>query len=121
MNKKRIGIKSWILLFFLAVVVVIYSLVSFVVVPKAASFTTPHKWRMIPLRQTKEIVHGYLGQPLPTNSGGPDTWVAGSKGKMYFLRIYYVKDTIASGFSIHYVFKNRFMSKDYLLDSMSIR
>lgn len=92
------------------------------VVPKTASFTIPQKWRMIPLRESREIVHNYFGEPLPkNNSKDGDIWANGSKGKMYFLRIYYVSDTIALGYSIHYQYKNWFGSRDYLIDSLSIR
>ena len=92
------------------------------IVPKAASFTTPHKWRMIPLRESKEIVRNYFGEPLPeSNAKAGDVWSSGSKGKMYFLHVYYISDTIALGYSIHYQYKTWFGSRDYLIDSLSIR
>ena len=92
------------------------------VVPKTAQLTVPGRWSMLPLRQTKDIVHNYLGEPITQNNAtGYDEWAGGSKGKMYFLKIYYVSDTIAAGYSIHYRYKNFLVSKDYLIDSFSIR
>jgi len=94
------------------------------VVPKTASVIIPRKWQMIPLRQTKDIVHDYLGEPLkgknsPDSTG--EVWADGSKGKMYYLRIHYISDTIAVGYTIHYQYKNWLMSRSYLIDSASIR
>ena len=93
-------------------------------VPKTAFLTIPRKWQMIPLRQTKEIVHDYLGEPgaekNPHNSTGEE-WANGNKRKMYFLRIYYVSDTMAVSYSIHYQYKNWLVSRRYLIDSASIR
>ncbi len=97
-----------------------YYLIFDIVIPKTAAFTTPQKWRMIPLRQPKEIVHDYLGKPVNTQNG-VDVWTGGSKGKMYFLRMYYVSDTIASGYAIHYHYSNSILSRKYLIDSVSIR
>lgn len=115
--------KSYLILIILLVAMVIFHYLIFdIIVPKTAAFTTPQKWKMIPLRQTKEIVHGYFGEPVTSvKSDGSEQWTGGAKGKMYYLRIYYVSDTIASGYSIHYQYKAWFGSRDYLIDSLSIR
>ena len=115
--------KSIIILLIICVVMIIFHYLVFdLIVPKTAAFTIPQKWKMVPLRQTKEIVHGYFGEPVPgTKTGGSEFWTGGSKGKMYYLRIYYVSDTIASGYSIHYQYNAWFGSRDYLIDSLSIR
>jgi hypothetical protein len=92
------------------------------VVPKTAAITIPQKWRMIPLRQAKDIVHDYFGEPLPQyNTSESEVWANGSKGKIYFLRIHYLADTVAISYSIHYQFSNWFSSRNYLVDSSSIR
>jgi hypothetical protein len=63
-----------------------------------------------------------FGEPVAgIKADGSEEWTGGSKGKMYYLRIYYVSDTIASGYSIHYQYKAWFGSRDYLIDSLSIR
>ena len=120
---KQVGKKSTLVM--VAVMFVVAGMYFFIfewVVPKTASLTVPGKWNMLPLRQTKEIVHNYLGEPITQkNAAGYDEWAGGSKGKMYFLKIYYVSDTIAAGYSIHYQYKNFLISKDYLVDSFSIR
>ena len=113
-----IGKKTAALIVLLLVLTGLKFLVFDFVVPKTAAVTLPRKWRMIPLRQTKEIVHNYLGEPI---AAAPEAWADGSKGKMYFLKIYYISDTIASAYSIHYQYKNWFGSRDYLIDSFSIR
>jgi len=110
-----------ILVLILAILTGLYFVIFDWVVPKTAAFTIPHKWRMIPLRQTKDIVHGYFGEPLPNHIPESEEWANGSKGKMYFLRIYYLSDTVAVSYSIHYEYKNAFSSRNYLIDSGSIR
>ncbi|MES2371600.1 MAG: hypothetical protein V4557_03405 [Bacteroidota bacterium] len=117
------GRRAALIVIILCVAVVIFHYIVFdVIVPKTAAFTTPQKWKMIPLRQTKEIVHGYFGEPVPgIKTDGSEVWAGGAKGKMYYLRIYYVSDTIASRYSIHYQYKAWFGSRDYLIDSLSIR
>jgi hypothetical protein len=121
-SKKGRG-KSYLILIILCVAVVVFHYIIFdMIVPRTAAFTTPQKWKMVPLRQTKEIVHGYFGEPVSIiKTNGSEEWTGGSKGKMYHLRIYYVSDTIASGYSIHYQYKAWFGSRDYLIDSISIR
>jgi hypothetical protein len=112
----------WVFLGLLVLTVVMYFFIFNWMVPKTASFTIPQKWRMIPLRQSKEIVQGYFGEPLPKDSTvTADEWANGSKGKMYFLKIYYVSDTIAASYSIHYQFKHWAASRNYLVDTSSIR
>lgn len=112
------------LLLIVSILVIFWGMYAFLfdwVVPKTALFTVPRKWNMIPLQQSKNIVHDYFGQPAVAADPTLDQWATGSKGKMYFLRIYYVSDTVAVGYSIHYQFSNNFASRDYLLDSFSIR
>ena len=112
----------FILIGLLVVATGLYLLLFEWVVPKAASLTVPGRWNMIPLRQTKDIVHNYLGEPFRQDANdGSEEWSGGSKGKMYFLRVYYVSDTLAAGYSIHYQYKNFLVSKNYLVDSFSIR
>src|SRR6478735_8576168 len=84
----------------LILLIILFSLIGLrwvifdLIVPKTVSFTLPQKWRMIPLRQSRETVQGYFGDPLPKDSSvTTDEWANGSKGKMYFLKIYYVSDT----------------------------
>jgi hypothetical protein len=121
--KKKGRGKSYLFLIVLCIAMAIFHYTVFdMIVPKTAAFTIPQKWKMIPLRQTKEIVHGYYGEPVTgTKADGSEEWTGGSKGKMYYLRIYYVSDTIAAGYSIHYQYKAWFGSRDYLIDSVSIR
>ncbi len=117
-NKKG---RVLILVLILAVLTGLYFVIFDWVVPKTAAFTIPHKWRMIPLRQTKDIVHNYFGEPLPNHTPESEEWANGSKGKMYFLKIYYFADTVATSYSIHYEYKNAISSRNYLVDSGSIK
>jgi hypothetical protein len=120
-SKKGINKKAGVLIIILITIISLKFLVFDFVVPKTAAFTMPYKWKTIPLRQTKEIVRGYFGEPLPAQNALSDKWANGSKGKMYFLQVYYINDTIASAYSIHYQYKNWFGSRDYLIDSNSLR
>ncbi|MES2003347.1 MAG: hypothetical protein V4450_02410 [Bacteroidota bacterium] len=118
-SKARKTKGSYILIVLLLLITALYFLVFDLIVPKMAAFTTPQKWRMIPLRQTKAVVYDYLGEPVIIRNG-IDEWAGGTKGKMYYLRMYYVSDTIASGYAIHYQYSNSLISRDYLIDSTSI-
>jgi hypothetical protein len=121
-KKKGFDKRTLVLLIILFSLVGIRWVVFDLIVPKTAAFTLPHKWRMIPLRQTRNVVQGYFGEPLPKDSSvTADEWSNGSKGKMYFLKIYYVSDTIAASYSIHYRFTHWAASRNYLVDTGSIR
>jgi hypothetical protein len=121
-KKKGLRKKIWVLVVILSVLAGLYYFAFDYILPKVASFATPHKWSMIPLRQTREVVRNYFGEPLPeSNDKTGDIWSSGSKGKMYFLYVHYISDTIASGYSIHYQCKTWFGARDYLIDSLSIR
>ncbi len=94
------------------------------VIPKTTVLAIPAKWRMLPLKQSKEIVHDYLGAPLQTKTnvaGTHDEWLLGSSDKQYTLHIYYFEDSIAVTYSIRYHYENFHLSRNYLLDSVSIR
>jgi hypothetical protein len=121
-KKRGLNKKTLILIIILLTLVGLKYFIFDWMVPTTASFTLPHKWRMIPLRESKEIIRGYFGEPLPKDSTvSSDEWANGSKGKMYFLKIHYVSDTVAASYSIHYQFKNWFTSRTYLVDTGSIR
>jgi hypothetical protein len=122
--KSMIKKGALLLLILLLVITGLNYLLFDVVVPKTASLAIPPKWRMLPLRQSKTIVHAYLGNPVmvtnPTDST-QEEWLAGTKGKMYLLRMDYASDTIAVGYSIRYKYKNRLVERNYLIDSFSIK
>ena len=114
----------WITGCLLVVLLFFYWLIFSWVVPKTAAWTTPQKWRMLPLRQPKTIVHAYLGDPIPARNSKDSSyeeWVGGTEGKRYFLRMDYALDTTAVGYSIRYHYKNLFADKNYLIDSFSIK
>jgi hypothetical protein len=91
-------------------------------IPKTAPLAIPYKWRMVPLRQNKEIVRGYFGAPDPDHSSlARDEWFGGTKDKTYILKISYIYDTIASSYSIRYRYKKWFGSREYLIDTGAIR
>lgn len=113
-----------------ATLIIIVALVVFVafkylifdlVIPKTATLTVPQKWKSLPLRQSKTIIHAYLGDPVWGKDSTYEEWLGGVKGKTYVLRIDYSSDTIASGFSIRYHYQNRFADRNYLIDSFSIK
>ena len=118
---KIAGKKSTIILIaFLLVVTGLRYLVVDIVIPKTAAFTTPFKWRNIPLREHRKILIDYFGKPVASETN-TDKWPGGSKGKLYFLKVYYTSDSIATHYSIHYQYESRLWKKDYLIDSNSIR
>lgn len=114
--------KKAVLAFLLILVLpaTVYILLFNWVVPKMAVFTTPQKWRMLPLRENKYTVRDYLGQPSQS-AVGYDEWIAGSKGKNYYLRIFYTGDTLAVGYAIRYHYQTSLANRYYLLDSFSLR
>ena len=119
-------IRNWSLAT-ISLLVILWGIYAFLfgwVVPKTASLSVPRKWNMIPLGQSKNIVHGYLGEPAVVNElkyPRYEQWVNGSKRKLYLLRIYYASDTLAEAYTIHYQYKNYQESRNYLIDSFSIQ
>lgn len=112
------------LVIFLLVMAGLKYLVYDIVIPKTAALTIPQKWRMLPLRQSRTIVHGFLGEPIPQKKATDSTyeeWGSGSKGKRYLLRIGFASDTVAVSYAIHYHYTNWLVDKDYLIDSASVR
>ncbi|NCI46251.1 hypothetical protein [Sediminibacterium soli] len=90
------------------------------IIPKTAAFTQPGKWRLVPLRQPRETVHGYFGEPLQAD-GRREEWTGGTSRRQYRLSIYYAADTTAAAYSIHYFYKSWLVNRDYLVDSGAIR
>lgn len=90
------------------------------VIPKTAHLTTPPKWRMMPLRQNREVLLDYFGTPAKSQER-VDEWLGGRKGKIHRLRVYYSADSIAVAYAIRYRYSNFLFAKEYVLDSNDIR
>lgn len=114
--KKGTGILILIMLVMVGFKLLIVDLV----IPKTANLTTPPKWRMMPLRQNREILLDYFGNPEKSQQG-VDQWSGGRKGKVHQLRVYYSADSIAVAYAIRYRYSNFLFEKEYVLDSNSIR
>lgn len=99
----------------------VYAFIFQWIVSKSAALTLPRKWKTIPLREPLSTAHAYFGQPSH-RSRGMEEWTNGLGNKKYYLRLYYSGvDTVISSYSIYYSYKNWLLSKDYLMDSVSIR
>lgn len=88
-------------------------------VPQTARFGAPLRWKNIPLRQLRSSVHEYLGEPAAVQPG-KEMWNAGTRTKQYQLIIYF-PDSVATGYSIRYMYKSKLVARSYLLDSNTIR
>jgi hypothetical protein len=121
--KKAVNRKSTLVLLIICLTLYgLHYLIFDFMIPKTAPLAMPYKWRMVPLRQNKEIVRGYFGAPDPDRSSlKNDEWFGGTKDKTYILKISYIYDTIASAYSIHYRYRKWFGSREYLIDTGSIR
>ena len=97
----------------------IYAIAFNWMVPRTAGFGVPGRWKRVPLRETKSVVHGYYGEPAET-ARKMETWSGGTKDKQYWLHIYYVADSVAVSYSIHYTYSGKWVHRDYLIDSSSI-
>lgn len=117
-RKKKI---TWVLLFIFALMVGLHFFIFDFMVPKTAMLSLPFKWRRIPLRQNKETVRAYFGEPQPSQHPIQDEWLQGVNDKQYVLKMYYVHDTVAASYSIHYRFNKWFSSREYLIDTGTIR
>ena len=114
---------SLIICSLLTVGILLYLFIFSWLIPKTAMLGLPHKWKLIPVRQSKEIARNYFGQSVSNDStpaSGKEIWSQGVKGRMYLLRIDY-SDSVVTGYSVRYVFKNAFVSKNYLLDTFSVK
>jgi hypothetical protein len=106
----------------LLLIAVVYLLIIDWFVPRTAVIGMPFKWKRLPLRESKAVVHNYLGEPFVTDSIlHTESWKSGTGNKTYRLDILYYADTIVAGYSIHYHFEKFGLSCDYLVDSASIR
>jgi hypothetical protein len=114
--KKGTGILILIMLLMVGFKFLIVDLV----IPKTANLTTPPKWRMMPLRQHREVVLDYFGKPVKCEQR-IDEWTGGRKGKLHQLRVYYSVDSIAVAYAIRYRYSNFLFAKEYVLDSSGIR
>lgn len=114
--KKGSGILILIMLLIVGFKLLIFDLV----IPKTANLTTPPRWRMMPLRQNREVVLDYFGNPAKSQER-VDEWSAGRKGKLHQLRVYYSADSIAVAYAIRYRYSNFLFAKEYVLDSNDIR
>lgn len=114
--KKGIGILILIMLLMAGFKLLIFDLV----IPKTANLTTPPKWRMMPLRQNREVLLDYFGNPAKSQER-VDEWSGGRKGKIYQLRVYYSADSIAVAYAIRYRYRNFLFAREYVLDSNDIR
>jgi hypothetical protein len=114
--------RKWLLILLCIAIIgwLFYALCFQWLVPKTAAFAVPGKWNRVPLRESKTIAHGYLGLPADSTKE-MDTWYSGSANKQYGLRIYYIEDTVIASYSIHYRYRSWLVTKDYLIDSASIR
>lgn len=111
----------WLIAFlFLAAFITAAYLLSFdFLVPRTAGFGVPKRWRNIPLGQTRESVHEYLGTPTGERAAS-ELWNAGTNTKQYQLIVYF-PDSVATGYSIRYLYNSKLVSRSYLLDSNTIR
>ncbi len=114
---------SIILSILLLFAIVLYLFIFSWLIPNTAALSLPHKWRTIPVKQSKMIARNYFGESFindSTATSGKEVWSAGGKGRMYLLRLDYT-DSVVTGYSIRYAFSNAVISKNYLLDTFSVK
>ena len=113
---------SLFLIPFIIVLIAFYFFVFSWAIPKSALLSLPVKWRLLPVKQSNQVAHAYLGNYYERESitnNISETWLQCTKGRMYVLKLWYGVDTIVTGYSIHYRFKNAIANRDYLLDTFS--
>src|SRR2546423_15625318 len=101
---KKLSIASLVILI---VAGLMYVLVYFIFIPKAAVALMPLKWINISPGQRKESYHVYLGRPGAANSlqnYKGDIWIAKKGNYDFCLNINYNDDTIAKFVLIYYRF-----------------
>lgn len=99
----------------------VYAFIFEWIVPKSATLTMPRKWKRIPFREHRSTAHDYFGTPVHS-TGNMDEWGNGIDRKQYVLRVYYSSiDSSVVSYSIHYRYKSWLVSKDYLMDTASVR
>jgi hypothetical protein len=94
------------------------------VVPKLAILTIPFKWRHIPVGESRETVHEYLGLPLKDsfNISQKDIWEnTRERNKKYVLEIVYNKDTLAQSCKLYYRAGVLGFTQNYCLQSDTLR
>lgn len=110
------------LLIALVLIAMVYLLIIDWFVPRTAVIGMPFKWKRLPLRESKAVVHNYLGEPFVKDSIlHTESWKTGAGSKTYRLDVLYYADTIMAAYSIHYHFEKFGLRRDYLVDSATIR
>ncbi|MDE3252919.1 MAG: hypothetical protein KGO92_08930 [Bacteroidota bacterium] len=92
------------------------------VVPKMSYAAIPQKWKHLPVMQSRNILHDYLGTPEElSGTNNRETWIAGSSAKQYRLSVYYLNDTLVGSYAIHYRLQKKWISRSFLVDTVSVR
>ncbi|HWB27811.1 MAG TPA: hypothetical protein VG738_20200 [Chitinophagaceae bacterium] len=92
----------------------IFGLIIFVLIPRAAAITLPYRWGNIPVGQPKAVVHQYLGNPA-SSIPGTDTWRASRESGEYELDLTYGTDSLAASYKLYFNYHLGFFHKQYLL------
>lgn len=95
--------------------IILFCIVVFILVPKAAAITLPYRWGNIPLHQHRSLVRQYLGIPTDTTIANTDKWAARRENGAYILSVAYNGDTTATSYTIYFNYHLGFFKKSFLL------
>ncbi|CAN5572400.1 hypothetical protein BH10BAC2_BH10BAC2_28230 [soil metagenome] len=94
----------------------LYALVYFFVIPQAAEFSLPVKWKSVVTGLKKNDYELYLGSPLKNATPGSDKWILRNGNYTFSLSINYNQDSIANTVDLRYTFSNYLFHKEgYIL------
>lgn len=96
----------------------LYALVYFFVIPRAAIFSLPVKWKSVVTGMKKNDYQVYLGSPSKNATPGTDKWIIRNGNYTFALHINYNADSIANTVDLQYIFSNYLFHKEgYILNS----
>jgi hypothetical protein len=115
--------KGKYLLAVLLFLTLVFSMIVFFFIPRAAALSLPHRWNNIPQGLSRTALIRYLGKPAETNSSeleaGGDVWKAERKNGEYILHVQYSinGDTVVKSYALDFMYELGLFHKRYQLRS----
>ena len=100
----------WAFIIIIAILLMIYTLTYFFILPMAAEASLPYKWKNVVEGLKRNEYEIYLGKAA--TEGNKDVWVVRNGNYTFSLKIDYNADSIANTVELEYTFSNYLFHKE---------
>ncbi|MCE3282946.1 MAG: hypothetical protein K0Q66_1683 [Chitinophagaceae bacterium] len=115
-------LKYFLVLLFIGILV--YLFLFELIIPSAAETSIPYKWHNVPLGHKRDVVHSYVGAPAKADKweAQGDGWIRRVNANELSLHVWYNKDTVATCYSIRFLYLDWLVTRHYILrnDSLAV-